>query len=486
MKLNDRENQAMAKKHLQALQDLQLERAAGDGDCALNSVALVLSDPKKLAFIKAKLEKEKQDMTDFNRIAALIQQAGNQRLQLQTLVAPALRQLAVKLIQTNPQRFYEPFAFNLQSVFTTGINDDIFCRHDFILKKFAELRALAITEEAKLARLLTWFKRQGFKLFLQAMSKKGEHAGNEEIVALADYFGMTFLLKADEYGPDFVAMNTANGGMSARGELNGNPYRFSRAQIKELTQRGVAQKNDITRIDWEALSQEDLDIALSAIPEYDMVRDYIEANHPAFGSAVPAAWNQHAALMEQLRVRGVVTGGTFAADNTDAVKRALTLTRIAAIENKDFIVSAWQATYVDAPVMALQHQEIVHPDGRYTGHWDAYVPSAPVAVAAPVESAVTTTKPSSTAFLNETLKLLESGSVQPVESEWTKLVADAEKEEATTSTLPATETVMYDFVAANKKIAMKKDMAEKLDKELAKKLQQEEYQAYLSSTRRRV
>ena len=122
----------MPKKYFESLDKLQVESANPNGDCALNAFSLTLADPQKLAYIKAQFEKNKEDLTDFNRIATLIQKAPN-RQQLQLSLAPILRQLAIRLIEKDPTRYYQGYAFNLQTVFTTGLQDD-FCRHALFRK----------------------------------------------------------------------------------------------------------------------------------------------------------------------------------------------------------------------------------------------------------------------------------------------------------------------------------------------------------------
>ena len=349
--------------------------------------------------------------------------------------------------------------------------------------KFAELRSQNVTPKQKTAQLINWWKEKGYALFLTAMKQKGVHAGDLELVALADYLHLNLVVKSKRPDAPVVALNAANGGLPTRGSLANQAYRISQPQIRELQCRGVAENSIFTQLTWEPLSKEEFEARVSAVPQFDTVHDYIEQSKPANGSPIPIEWKKDKALIEQLSIRGVITNDKFVLDNTDDAKRASMLVRIDTMENKAFIVSAREQTYRDAPVVALLHEEIRHEDGRVVGHYDALVSPALIAKD---ESKAIIAKPSSTAFFTETLQLLESGKVQPSQSKWASLVQQAQKEEANVNVLPVTEKVTYDFGATERKIATTKETAKQLDEELAKKVQQEEYQTYLTCSRQKI
>jgi|GEM_PF-5358669 len=526
----------MVKKYYNALANLKLQPALGNGNCLFNGYSICVADANKLAFIKAHFEKRNEDIRVYNRIVELIRQAGSNLDTLQRTLAPFLRNLAIEVIKKQPGRYFKASLFNVESVFTTNLNDDIYCSHDFISRKFAELKKLAKDQQVR--ALTRWWKEEGFDRFLEAMRESGRDSGDLEGVALSDYLGLVFLVKAERYGKDFVCLNAANGEFPPRGTLSdGTAYRFSAAQIRELTHRAVAQRADmLADLQWEPLTREDVEERLSAVPSYQEVRDYIVNNKPAKKAPIPAAWKKNPALLEQLKLRGVVTDeridkvmtSVFAKDNSIAEKLAFTLGRIAEVENKAGILSVWDDTFVDAEFVALRSQEYMYSGGGRMGHWDALVSKAPALIAhaekavaakdktveAPkaklekkekgkeetkgkekgkekekeieiekekvaTKEIVAPKKPFNQAAITEMLQKIENGELKPSPIKWTMWVDRAQQESVAPDTIPEEERVIYAF--GNQVKTIHKDTAEALDFEFAKREQQKEYEEYLKS-----
>lgn len=216
-----------------------IEEAIGDGNCAFNAFILGLTQQSILdriekAFIQRnkKLDDELADFIaevskQFNtarnwqaakaKLLALRYGSKQDKTDLQTKLAPFMRQMAVTLHHANPQQFCELTLSPLESAFgdyvfqqygldQASVADDVFTKHEFIRSQFKEwydgvardLSQEKIVDENKLnaaiekykEKLIAWWMggEQNYQFFLANMNQHAEWAGDLELAALAKYF----------------------------------------------------------------------------------------------------------------------------------------------------------------------------------------------------------------------------------------------------------------------------------------------------------
>ena len=306
------------------------EATEGAGNCAFNAFALGFCDARVLAQVEravkasgttpdARFKRFIQHVASALSVecrwsavaSALLTLRDEDKVKLQSVLAPILRDMSINLALKAAdglfhfQQTLEPF-MSAYSDYTCGRNggalarDDIFLRHDFITKKFREMR-----EE----EIHVWWRDQGYQQFLQKMRNNGEWAGDLELARLARYFGVVL----DVVREDFVFNVYGNYGSFPylHGGVGDNiPENYKREIMDCLYDRDIIKRNLRLSVNDKGIEFNLPEFAviasrLSNVPNYEKVNAFVTEHCLALkGTHVPKAW--HRRCREELIQRNVI------------------------------------------------------------------------------------------------------------------------------------------------------------------------------------
>ncbi|VVC76646.1 hypothetical protein AQUSIP_19690 [Aquicella siphonis] len=462
---------------------------------------------------------------------------------LQQQLAAIMRQIAIEHAEINREHFertrqsllaaFHDFACRALNISAGRVKDDIYIKHPFIVRKFEELadkipqelfsseesdfdaieyndlksrRSLGPVEKERLEslelqldiamgpaqhELMQWWEQSlassstaaprqpsGYETFLAAMKQDGQWAGDLELAELARYFNVNL----DVDRPDYDAphhMHIDYGAIPAASREFG--YALAAPAVEQLVSRDIVN-NPSDKEAGESLQLLPLDHAsvearLSAVPDINIVIKFINSykNGESLKKVpVPDAWSDK--CIEQLLKRNVINrvryetgllGYEFVVSHHDAMNR------IREMEQKDRILAAWDQAHKESPTVTLTNP--------YALHWENMVPASELTI----QPALAWHK-----FQIETLKRLGEGTIKPIQEKWELLLRQAEEQDRKLKAdqlQPATaqpvveQTVTYHLPAEKgfKSVTVTVTMQKDLDEELAKKLQEEEYQGFI-------
>lgn len=348
------------------------EKAKGDGNCAFNAFMLGFCDAAVLENIQ--LADDSYFVTEasnllhispasWRALKSYFLSPNTSRAELQTQFAPLLRKIAIGFINTNSderekhlqltmpaiqvelENYFQERRKKSKNKISVAVVGDIFIRHAFIKNKFEELfLANKNNADAALAAIALWWQEQGYQQFLQAMTQPAVYAGDLELAALGQFFGVNVHVQSGRRRIDTQIYHA-----------NGKLPDALREHERTLADREIIYNNDLS---WKTLSQKEVENRLQAVPQSQQVLAYISRTDAALkkNDPVPQVWGS--ACVEQLRIRGVVNHNsqTFAMD----VNPAIVAPRITEHPQMDAIVQAWKSTYHQAPTIILQNESAAH------------------------------------------------------------------------------------------------------------------------------
>lgn len=508
----------------------KIDRARGDNNCAFNAFILGLLNSQVLDQLEQQFF---HDGLDINQVLATFIKAASNKLSVentwaairkkllalskdnqQTALADIMRELAADLAiedQENMRRMthslttaFDEFARKKIGIAEFAAPDDIYSRHPFILKKFArsfealqqqlkheqcdvtyhdrsrvlrfnwqlfirlhELEVRDETEklaydalvkmieaaiEAQIKNLMQWWEEDaGYYTFQEQMRRSGEWAGDPELFQLAKYFHVKLNFRRDGFT---YCIHHENGALPIDGGLDN--YQLTASDISQLVVRGVVDKpeGNATVLQLLPLNIVELKQRLALVPEYKKVSAFVKDHRDALkGQTVSADWSDE--CVDELRKRDVVSNNKFVVDAETA--RA----RIGEMNKKAKLQAAWVANRKHAPTITLVHHK--------EGHWDSTITINQSNKAKSKAGAVT-------GLIEETLNLCHKKQVIYNHDDWLALKVKATKD---LKRHPKNKHVTYFFGATTMQVSKK--MQEKLDEQLAMRMQQEEYEKYLKN-----
>lgn len=371
-----------------------LEKALPDGNCSFNAFVLGWCRPDVLSYVDhLKLPKHYPSniFVDFIKQSAKILEVGlswalvknkllflrqHDKFRLQKQMTPIFRRLSINLARHN-QFFRERTEEHLVSAFRdyilpikNSVEDDVFGRHLFIRKKFAELNPVSqqwsplkwmrhsvkpseeMIQEANKRLVRWWFADtpdSGYENFLRAMEQQGEWAGDIELDLLADFFDVNLDVKRH----NFIHHIHFDHGSVARSL-------FSEDQVAQLICRGVIDhvKMNDTRLRFLPLTLQEVDERLSAVPEIETIRAFVWCS-PLLKSK-PLLPNCEPAI-KQLLLRDII----YRQDNHYFFNgdQDKTINLLEAFPDKERMLSLWKANYISTkPTMTLVNEDAAHWD----------------------------------------------------------------------------------------------------------------------------
>lgn len=374
------------------MESLVLEQSLPDGNCSFNAFVLgwcradilnrvdSLTPPKHYPantlpeFIKQSAKALGVGLSWVSVKRKLLLLRSTDKVYLQKQMSPVFRHLSVNLARHN-RVFRQRTEMHLKSAFLDfvmpikkSVDDDIFSRHKFIRDKFAELNPLSrqswlslplwskpvakpseqVLSEA-MTKLIDWWFKAGYELFLQAMQEDKVWAGDIEL----DLFGDFFDLNVDVRRKDFIHHIHINyGGVERR--------LFSEDQIIELRYRGIvnAEADDCDRLCFLPLSESEVVERLSALPDSDSIREFVfEAGVALKLKPVPIEW---AASLQQMIQRNMLKRqGDEYYFNCDA---NVALNLLEEFPGKERMLRLWRSNYINKPTIILKNDDATHWD----------------------------------------------------------------------------------------------------------------------------
>jgi hypothetical protein len=495
------------------LDQLSVDESIGNGNCAFNSIVLGLS----LRAIMEYIEEELRAGADFHEFIKLASKAfqvrqnwseikarifelrNSDKNQLQLLLSPVMRHLAISLAEKDRLHFdrtkepltsaFRDYAHKRLGLPVPGVADDIYSRHPFIVNQFDTLftalrheikdqhikvspdnkqridAMIAILQE----QLVQWWGVSGYEKFLHAMKFDGQWAGDLELSQLATYFKINL----DVVRRNFIYhIHDNTGTLPIADEVQ--DYVLSEDEIVQLRDRSVVNRRENGESELRLLplfNLAELKARVTQVPEFEKVSAHVQSVPDLLGSPVPADWSSE--CIRELKKRSIVektdTGAKFVVEQGVAVKR------VCGMDKAEKIASAWQAGYKTSPTITLANERGIHWNNTKT---KAQAAKDAAVVKSASDSELCAVSKSFVAFKEQTLRHLAIGTIQPRESKWKALIEEAKKQKDLSGT-----AVEY-AVADGEKIKVNQATQIELDAELAAKLQHEEYQLYLRPRKR--
>ena len=217
----------------QASETLVIEPTLGDGNCAFNAFVLGFCEQSVLdgiseyanqeivkanstfkAFFEAvKIAMQMPDANWEDVKQVLIRRRASDKIALQKLLAPIMRQVAMDRVESilfTEEEIMNGYIGALQAAFekykeNNFGGDDIFRRHPFVMEKFREYKRLSLVEAG--LELAKWWRDEGALQFTNAMKRSTEWAGDLELAPLAQVLGVN----VDVHTPRLVRIQTLGG-----------------------------------------------------------------------------------------------------------------------------------------------------------------------------------------------------------------------------------------------------------------------------------
>ena len=508
----------------QARTQITTETAIGDGNCAFNSFILGFSTKKGLDQIERNLLAHDRDpdlafaafiqqtarafkiKADWQTVKAkLLAERENNPNELQRKLAPIMRKLAIDQAEKDVdhlERTINPIQSAFNNFLGTRLQlswakkDDIFKEHSFINQKFTELYRLyhpnnelvekihrlltgksdeeikqEKTEKADMMTvdLLAWWKDEGYGQFLQEMKKPRKWAGDLELSQLGAYFGVD--IDVYRHGHFLHTIHSEHGAIPFSELTTDQQMQLQVRNVGELNQ--TRQELKLYRRTPEQLSKQ-----LGAIPQAEKIIALITAAEdegtPLSEIFFPAADEALKASTNELIARNVIARDTktgkfkFTDLSYEEAKK-----RVEQVAGKDELLIIWRQYYQNTPTISLIN--------NYGIHWNNGVVGA-----APVKKPI-----SQNSFYLDTLTQLRKKEITYDSQAHQALIAEAKKEARKIATGKEKEEKSNDkkhFIEyklpSKEKITVSEETQMKLDEELAKQLQTEEYRKYKSSRKR--
>ena len=329
-----------------ALTELErtIEKTLGDGNCAFNAFALALCDPYIFHFLEKLARKDKVNLNEryfefIMRVGealhvqqdwqgvkqALLALRKTDKDELQKKLAPVLREISIN-VASNPRVYAEQLerslitvdgAFHVFKLNRIGkevrVKDDIFAGKKhliFVEQKFAEICNMTNDDECRNQMIRRWWVDEGYDLFLQAMRRNGEWAGDLELSRLAWYFDVVLKKVSDD---DQVYLIHGDYGFlpCLRDEFLES---VSDAEIQELKiclrSRGIIsfeneEKDKDKPLPFNIAEEALLYRRLGKVPLFEDVFGFIaEHEHDLKWQRVPGNWPEY--CLKELQARDVI------------------------------------------------------------------------------------------------------------------------------------------------------------------------------------
>ncbi len=384
----------------------EVEETLQDGNCAFSAFALALCKPDVFAKIEG-ISRSRHSTPDktWHRFIKLAAAAFNvaedwrsvklamlawrkqDKAEFQKKAARVLRTLSHDLALTSTIDEYSyyyrkttnelEFAYLAYTPNDGATEDDIFCRHSFIKTKFDEFKLQGSSTDA----IFIWWLSQGYELFLDAMNKNAEYAGDLELARLARYFEVSLLrlngpplYRNFGYFPNIKSSLFASIDITVKEQI-----------MYALIDRGIVDNDSSepargNKFDLPSLSL--IYSRLGKMKDYDLVATYINALTANLkGTAVPRAWPE--SCVSELLHRNVIgrapkSEGLFFYKEAENALRA-----IDEVPQLAWVKSLCLSYYESHPELTLKHK-LIQSEGRSVGHWDNVNVRAPSDLISPV------------------------------------------------------------------------------------------------------
>lgn len=502
---------------------LYQEDTVGDGNCAYNAFVLGLCQKSVLEALEQQIIPDR-DLKEFIERAAIVLKTENRwsavrakmlelresnKRELQKALAPIMRYLSIEMAKKDARHIektiepllsvFQNHIFQVLNIPAHGVSDDIFNRHDFINTKlndlalvsiadlrsdltsfnedeFKRLRALKSRSADETARLRAmerrladvfnehagelnvWWRADGYQTFLDNMSKDAVWAGDLELAEVAAYFHVNLDITRDQF---YHSMHIDHGEFPL--------LTLSNEQVTQLMLRGIIDKPQpgATTAKLLAHTREEVVAKLSAVPEVDTVRAQIVERVEVDGvslSKKPISAELSDACKQELIARTVIARdkGSDKYYFTDIIVSEAN-ERISAIDDKDGLLALWDANYKDTPTVTLTNPS--------ANHWSnmsvSVVPEERVAPKSILSE------------VSKTLLLINDGKIKPTNEKWQVFVERKIGEDLPVAAEKSVEYTVSPTEGTTAIVSIETQI--ELDKELAMRLQAEEYQKGISS-----
>lgn len=502
---------------------LYQEDTVGDGNCAYNAFILGLCQKSVLDVLEQQINPERDLKAFIERAAVALKTENNwaavrakmlelresNKRELQKSLAPIMRYLSIDMARKDERHIektiqpllsvFQNYVYRALSVPAHGVSDDIFKRHAFIDSKFTDLAMVSLADlrsdltsfdetefkrlralksrnvdenarlramEERLADVINehagelevwWRNSDGYQTFLDNMSKDTVWAGDLELAEVAAYFHVNLDITRDQF---YHSMNIEHGSIPL------DALNYERGT--QLRLRGIIDKPQYGAIDVKLLahSREEVVAKLSAVPEVETVRTQIAARVAADGVTLtkePISAALSDACKQELISRSVIARdkGSDKYYFTDITEHEA-YERIEAIDKKDEMLRLWDANYKDAPTISL-----TNPNAN---HWSfmsmTVVPEEKIAPKTIISE------------VSKTLLLINDGKIKPTNEKWEVFVERMKGADVPVAAEKSVEYTVSHSEGTTTVVSI--DTQIELDKELAKRLQAEEYQNGIS------
>ncbi len=373
----------------------EIEHTEKDHECTFNAFALGLCQRKMLmqierAMLAMNMPPDQRFAGFIRRVsklldiecswsavkANLIALRNQDKIRLQNVMAPILREMSIKLARKHADKDYHKSQtiIYLMSSFNdyrreynhkkqVTKNEDVFSRHPFIVQKFREVCLTGLDKIKQLKIIDNWWFEQGYDIFLNEMSKPRCWAGDIELARLARYFGIVL----DVVRGDFV--------FNIFGDFGNFPHLHDHIapNIPEKYKGEIIDclyDRDIIKRDYHAaMSSEGVDFSvpdfftiskrLAAIPMYKEVNDFVNDHCMNLkGIAVPPNWSLACKL--QLIQRNVIGRKFRSNEYFFDVDAGQAIMRIEPIRCYQEVIEICRAHYRIRPYMVLHNHSGPH------------------------------------------------------------------------------------------------------------------------------
>ncbi|OGV26247.1 MAG: hypothetical protein A3F18_06045 [Legionellales bacterium RIFCSPHIGHO2_12_FULL_37_14] len=497
--------------------------AIGDGNCAFNAFILGLCEEDTLNNIEKVMQSEGKDadahLQTFIELASevlgvkppnfatlkgeLIRLREEVPEQLQVQLAPIMRQIACDQLMQDEECKQSTKAALTSAFWVDALpgaprvdRDDIFNRHQFIKNKFAKIKSATPPprqleredrntyldredvkqwQEARIKELNIWWEEEGYGQFINGMRNHAVYAGDLELAQLGQYFRVNLELSSPVLEPRDLYRD--NGKVPV-----GLVSNHSEDTRFELYNRGVVDHivGDHQQFLSLRLANEGLTRRLDCVPDYNKVSAHIK-NHQGElrDTEVPKGLSEE--CLAELKQRGVISlktdPNTSARYYIFALGKEAAERRIKKFSPDNLRSSILQYSKTEAlPTVRLHHEH---------DHW-SFMQKAKADNTLEAAAGDNRVKRHAEPALMERLR---KGDFADAPNKWARFVA-AEKAKLEAERKPSAaakpddpeKTVDYQL---GEKTTVKVTKEEQIayDEQYAKKLQQEEYQAYLEEQR---